>query len=267
MPYLAAFDGTWNTDKTGSDYGACTNVVKIMGMYDGTKTYYRGIGTRYGIIGKLLGGAFGVGGKARIRRAIDDIETYLATWPGDYIDIVGFSRGAALAVECASRLAARGISVRCLMVFDCVAAFGIPINILGIPFQRINLGYRIVVPRTVEMALHAMALDEQRAAFQVTRLHGAREVWFKGGHSDVGGGNGNVALSNISLQWMVETAADAGVPLFNQALPVDPSAPPLLVPPGPAAMRRNVRPTDLIHATAADRFPCHNPNLVVGTPA
>ncbi len=39
------------------------------------------------------------------------------------------------------------------------------------------------------------------------------DVWFRGFHSDVGGGNQNEALSSIPLVWMFRRAIDAGIDL------------------------------------------------------
>jgi hypothetical protein len=38
------------------------------------------------------------------------------------------------------------------------------------------------------------------------------EVWFRGVHSDVGGGNRNTRRNNISFYWMLEQARQAGLP-------------------------------------------------------
>jgi T6SS, Phospholipase effector Tle1-like, catalytic domain len=37
------------------------------------------------------------------------------------------------------------------------------------------------------------------------------EVWFAGSHSDVGGGNSNASLPDISLAWIAQGAREAGV--------------------------------------------------------
>jgi hypothetical protein len=71
-----------------------------------------------------------------------------------------------------------------------------------------------------------MALDETRALYPLTRLSesgvpmadGLREVWFRGVHSDVGGGNGNPALNWISLNWMYANAKRAGLPIAQRAV-------------------------------------------------
>ena len=58
-------------------------------------------------------------------------------------------------------------------------------------------------PRVIDAVRHAMALDERRQSFSVTRIKGAYEVWFRGAHSDVGGGNGNAGLNAIAAAWML----------------------------------------------------------------
>jgi hypothetical protein len=70
-----------------------------------------------------------------------------------------------------------------------------------------------------------MAMDETRALFPLTRLcdaqgrHGTElvELWFRGVHSDIGGGNGNRGLNWVALHWMFQNALRAG-------LPIDPAA-------------------------------------------
>jgi hypothetical protein len=83
----------------------------------------------------------------------------------------------------------------------------------------------------VDFAYHAVALDENRAAYDVplwTSNNGEmkphnREVeqrWFIGAHANVGGGYGSTdLLSEIPLQWMMEKASKAGLKLdaFNAA--------------------------------------------------
>jgi len=67
-----------------------------------------------------------------------------------------------------------------------------------------------------------MALDERRHAFPVTRVRRGdgraaeagrvREMWFRGVHSDIGGGQ-NLGLTSIAMTWMLEQALEAGVPV------------------------------------------------------
>ncbi len=222
---LYAFDGTWNEDE--EDPEGDTNVVKFRDAYQGRWEYIEGVGTRFGALGRFFGGVFGAGGKTRIEEMYDKL---VANWQnGDrVIDIIGFSRGAALAVHFANVVDKVGIEVdgtvvgnpriRFLGVWDVVGSFGIPINFV-LNFHDINLGYDLTVPHSVDNCFHAMALNERRQTFRVTRLdkHNSRdnveELWFRGVHSDVGGGNENIALSNISLQWMMDAAKACELPI------------------------------------------------------
>jgi uncharacterized protein (DUF2235 family) len=217
---LYAFDGTWNSEKDAGQYDRNTNVVRFKDQYAGPKFFYQGVGTRHGMLGKFFGGAFGVGGQKRIERARADMARQFAAGDRD-VDIVGFSRGAALAAHFANVIADDGVqvggvrerpAVRFLGVFDLVAAFGIPVN-LGFSFNRVNLGYKLSLSQGVKFCYHALALDEARQAFRPTRLRGGCEVWFRGVHSDVGGGNDNRSLNDITLRWMLNKAIASGLPM------------------------------------------------------
>jgi uncharacterized protein (DUF2235 family) len=257
-----AFDGTWNVrDLKGailsvqpSQYGADasfrrdtleTNVHRFREFVGhGRCEYLQGVGTRFSVIGRLIGGAFGAGAKWRIRRMYRHLcERYHG---GDTdIDIIGFSRGAATAVHFANIVADRGIPppdgprhlawhydtlfgwswrmlktsprrdeqpappIRFLGLFDTVASIGIPIGRLR---NRATKRWRVTtIPRNVLHDFHAMALDEVRATFALIRP--ARvdkdpdrhyEMWFRGVHSNIGGGYPDRGLSDIALVWMME---------------------------------------------------------------
>lgn len=235
---LYAFDGTWNEFHDTGVYGVNTNVVEFARAYDGRLAvvqqekegessvsddfYLQGPGTRRGRLGKFIGGAFGAGGRRRINEARDAVAEHFAK--GDEkIDIVGFSRGAALALHFANTLDGKSFAnkagnkvpavVRFLGLWDIVAAFGIPINLGPLHFQRINLGYKLRLSDRMQHCFHAVALDEGRAAFRVTRVDNGYQVWFRGVHSDIGGGNENPKLSNISLRWMLRKALAVGLPV------------------------------------------------------
>ena len=190
--------------------------------------YLEGVGTRFGKIGELLGGLFGSGGQTRIDEMYQEL---CENWQkGDKeIDIIGFSRGAALAVHFANVIGEKGLTlssgqvekprIRFLGVWDIVGSFGLSFDTF-INFQEINLGWNIdTVHQCVDHCFHAMALDERREIFNVTRLDPDKlygkisEVWFRGVHSDVGGGNKNVVRSNIALLWMLTQARNCGLPL------------------------------------------------------
>jgi uncharacterized protein (DUF2235 family) len=230
---LYAFDGTWNENRPGNRQD--TNVYKFYQAYGGAgvaaeagarKWYVEGVGTRFGWLGRIFGGVFGAGGKQRVGEAFQALRRNFRE--GDTtIDIVGFSRGGALALDFANRIAVEGVDgrrapgIRFIGVWDVVASFGIPGN-------DINLGYVLTVPPNVRKCFHAMALDERRRNFVQQRLvtnveHALREgrvyeVWFRGVHSDIGGGNGKEGLPNITLHWMLRQAKRVGLPIPEEAI-------------------------------------------------
>ena len=146
------------------------------------------------------------------------------------IDIIGFSRGAAMTLEFANMIA-DGIpkndgsgekcypDIRFIGLFDAVGSFGKPGN-------YINPGIRLTLPQNIKIARvsHAIAMDEVRDLFPVTDVNTdlppipdggnrANQVGFTGAHSDIGGGYGGPdlndpehGLSNIALNWMIQQA-------------------------------------------------------------
>ena len=240
---LYAFDGTWNKPDTVEDgIDKNTNVYNFLRFYasDDPETlskleeYETGVGTRLGIGGRIVGGFFGGGGRTRVKEMVDSFrENWAHNGPEDrFVDVIGFSRGAALALHFCNVLA-KGVkvgsetvkpSIRFLGLWDVVPSFGLP----GIVFRtanNINIGWSLGVPDIVEHCFHALALDERRGAFDVHRLDTGhskwpriQEWWFRGVHSDVGGGNGNVMRGNISLTWMLEQAHACGLPIAMTAV-------------------------------------------------
>jgi uncharacterized protein (DUF2235 family) len=256
---LYAFDGTWNEDE--EDEGKDTNVAKFFDAYrDQRKFYLEGVGTRAGFIGRLLGGVAGLGARPRIREAMKQLEKNFEA--GDRtVDIVGFSRGAALALHFANEVDDEmdGAPIRFLGLWDVVASFGLPGNDL-------NVGWHLTLPANVARCCHAMALDERRGNFEPTRVEAPRgqttdgrleEVWFRGVHSDVGGG-ASLGLSSIALCWMIRRALANGLAiddaelhrfeaLRNPNAPIsenfDPKADP----------QRRIKPTDAVHESVRPR--------------
>lgn len=265
---LYAFDGTWNQERNAGEYDKNTNVVKFSHAYAADKHGYKGVGTKLGWIGRVVGGAFGAGGKERIANAYRDLcARYLA---GDRdIDIIGFSRGAALSLHFTTVIHRKGIRdpasgrlvaqprIRFVGLWDVVASFGIPFD-FGIPFNRINLGYRLTLAPIVDHCCHALALDERRQTFRVTRVDNGYEVWFRGVHSDVGGGNENTGLNHISLRWMMRKAVAVGLPLDRTAVAaldasIDPAAAVHKNPDVIKNRKRELRPNDRVHYTVSLR--------------
>ena len=272
---LYAFDGTWKRDKSGDDttYDN-TNVVRFRNAYQrntGRQEFYAaGVGTRYDLLGQVLGGTFGLGELPRLDEAYDAL---CARWvAGDtVIDIVGFSRGAATTLDFCHIIQDRGIrkpgtdivveaapTIRFVGVWDVVGAFGLAL--LGA--TDLNIGHHLELPKqNVDYAFHALALDERRPSFIATRLQGACEVWFRGVHSDVGGGNGNRGLNDITLRWMMRKARAAGLPITGDdiaALAPDPASRPKFDQEKALLDIRLVRATDRRHYTVAPAAGCRN---------
>lgn len=243
---LYAFDGTWQDDE---DPTQDTNVVRFRDAYaDGEIFYAPGVGTRLGWFGRVIAAITGAGGRRRVKQALAAFRKHQLA--GDRtVDLIGFSRGAALALHFANSLPA-GTAIRFLGLFDTVPSFGIPGN-------NIDLGWKLTFPTSVEHCCHAMALHETRYNFPLHRLDPnpqLNEVWFRGVHSDVGGGNGNTALSSIPLDWMFEAAHRRGVELKkwkvaeNRAC-VNPAAEVSSLKITTNLHRRNPRPEDCLHPT------------------
>jgi type VI secretion system (T6SS) phospholipase Tle1-like effector len=251
---LYAFDGTWNEDKEADTTYENTNVVRFFNAYasnSGTdhNYYLAGVGTRLGALGHALGGAFGLGELPRLDQAYQHLCERWAD--GDrIIDIVGFSRGAATTLDFCNMILDRGIqlpdedtvveaspTVRFLGVWDVVAAFGLA----NLGMTDWNIGHHLSLPSAnLQYAFHALALDERRLSFLPTRLEGACEVWFRGVHSDIGGGNGNRGLNDITLKWMMSKARSAGLPIAAEdiaGLQPDPTASPRPAMPLPLDIR------------------------------
>lgn len=255
--YLFAFDGTW----INRSNGVLTNVELFRQYYDPTfdeaNSYYRaGLGTPdpnqgdfENSVDRVLGGAFGLGGQETIQLALRELDEIIGgnNGPSQFdglIDIVGFSRGAAIARAFANAVYAgidggyyrnalqsggvcRSLRIRFMGLFDTVGSFGVPGN-------SIDAGYDFSIDDRVGTVAHAVALNEHRAAFDLISIQNSEhspnttayreERGFIGGHSDIGGGYSTGDLSDIALQWMYTKAVAAGVrmtPLGSEQLTIN----------------------------------------------
>ena len=258
---LYAFDGTGNEDE---DFD--TNTLEFFRAFqdplkndDPQKShgslYLKGIGTRARTLaGDLLAQKWGLGGHRRVREALDRLENNQEAGDTE-IHIIGFSRGAALALSFANEIAHKYPDLRIGFVglFDVVGQF-------GLPGREINAGHDLRRPRSASRICHAMALDETRLFFPLTRVSSDGtadaqlvEVWFRGVHSDVGGGNNNRTLNWVALHWMFQEAIRFGLPIdpaavtANLATRVDPMQ--ISDHRLDSGLRREIRSTDVLHTS------------------
>jgi len=174
------------------------------------RVYYKpGPGTRNGE--ELVGKAFGAYLQDRVNEALEFLENE-RTKPGNAgrdvrVYMYGFSRGA--------------YAVRCL-----AALYKHPIEVLGVfDTVKATLENKIDVsaaPDDVKNVFHAMAIDEYRWDFNITRFEprqNLQEVWFAGCHSDIGGYYVEGDLSYITLNWMVDLSVEQGLLVDRSLIP------------------------------------------------
>lgn len=104
------------------------------------------------------------------------------------------------------------VRIHFIGLWDTVSAFGWLWQLRSVPFTANN--------PSIDHVRHALALDENRTAFQPNLFRPAtvdqhlsfQELWFAGAHGDVGGGypEAESGLAKIALQWMFEEAAGQG---------------------------------------------------------
>ena len=256
---ILLFDGTWNDPEDR------TNVYRLARRihdHDGARRqrffYDPGVGTSR--LQRFRGGVFGYGLSANLLAGYEWLARHYTD--KDEIWIFGFSRGAYTARSLAGLIRKCGLldivtpnlldraeqlyrnkhlapdsddsktfrkhysrtpRIHFLGVWDTVGALGIP----GTSFSEHGryAWHDTELSGIVDYAYHAVALDEHRAAYDVSLWTGAdgrkkpnnRDVeqrWFIGAHANVGGGYGDAdPLADIPLQWMMEKACGAGLKL------------------------------------------------------
>ena len=227
---LFAFDGTGNGDppQRRDDW---SNVYKLARAYaDGRVWYMSGVGTTdpaSGISGGYVDSLDAASARDRVYYLLGELERAVSGPVGKTrafdIDIIGFSRGAAMARDFSSRVAQRArdgdyarlgacVHLRFLGLWDTVAQFGFG--------GMANIAWRLSVPSEMGYTAQAVALNEHRLLFPAESIMGATgggvriEQGFVGAHSDIGGGYAEGDLSDVTLVWMRQQALLAGVPMF-----------------------------------------------------
>jgi RHS repeat-associated protein len=226
---LFAFDGTNNSNPPpGKD--DFSNVYKFFLAYDtsqnGPAWYMNGIGRDdpdSGIKSNLTDVANANTGHERVRfmqKRLDDYMSKTTFQKGAVvnIDIVGFSRGAAMARDFANRVASRlktdkykdsgaCVQIRFLGLWDTVAQFGVN--------GADNTEWQLAIPAEAKNVFHAVALNEHRYAFPGEAIGSGIQRGFIGSHADIGGSYGTGDLSDVALNWIVEQAKATGIKMFN----------------------------------------------------
>jgi len=159
------------------------------------------------------------------------------------------------------------VPLKSVAVWDTVGSLGIPAYAGD---KRMDV-FRFVDTKLsdkVERGFHAMAIDEMRRDFPVTRWEPrdrVEQVWFVGAHADVGGGYpaSQSRLSDTALGWMMKKLSGQGVafaaPLVSR---LDPQTvgPPIHTPwnqlpfAGLPEAARRVEPNDTLHASVIRRW-------------
>lgn len=132
------------------------------------------------------------------------------------------------------------VEIEMIGVFDTVKALGIRLPFLWMWTEPQHEFHSHALSPCVRHGYHALALDENRAAFDPIMWETANgdwqgrieQVWFRGSHGDVGGQlSGFEAarpLANIPLVWMLERLERHGLPLpedWRERIHCDPKAP------------------------------------------
>jgi Uncharacterized alpha/beta hydrolase domain (DUF2235) len=213
-------------------------------------------GTQFGItLDFIFGGLFGIGAQGIVDQAFVKLQKNFEKGE-NIIDIVGYSRGAAIACIFANKIfrdykkiispsLRKPPKIRFIGLFDTVASFGNPLNDNELFFKK-------DLPSNVENTFHAMSLDLNSPGFGLDRVYGENvlEVWFRGGHGDIGGnssleGRPNRKRTNITLNFMLQKAKSAGVGLRNN----------LILPPDASDDNPLTYPIDIQSSIAVSRKP------------
>lgn len=220
-------------DGTGLDETFNSNIQKFYQRYkDGSANYYRGPGNvKDG--NSVFGMGWGAGSAGIVKTVVEKICEDFNYNQGIRIDIVGFSRGAAIANEIATELYKNGCScmksghgrnvkikripkIRFLGIYDPVYSF---------PWYDQWAWNDKTISKNVQFSAIAYSRDENRIFFRpailkaespLTELH---SEWFPGVHSDIGGSNDrNIQIGRLTLKWMIELAEKTGMQLNSTGL-------------------------------------------------
>jgi len=119
-------------------------------------------------------------------------------------------------------------SIRFIGVWDTVGSLGIPdsFSVQNLIDKHYFSDTRFI--KTIQTGRQALAIDERRKNFTPTLWTDCddldvEQVWFSGVHTDVGGGYDDRSLGDITLEWMMNEAAKAGLRLKPVTFDSDPA--------------------------------------------
>ncbi|CAN5808620.1 hypothetical protein BH11PSE8_BH11PSE8_22250 [soil metagenome] len=119
------------------------------------------------------------------------------------------------------------VRVHAIGVWDTVGALGLAMWGRSYNLRSVfpNDFHELSPASSVDHVFHGLAMDERRTSFfpepwrdgDGARQPSVEECWFRGVHSDVGGGYGDARLSDISLGWMVDRLKSVGLLVRDNA--------------------------------------------------
>lgn len=136
----------------------------------------------------------------------------------------------------------RDVRIHAVGVWDTVGALGLAMWGWSFNLRVLwrNSFHRLSPNLITDHVFQALSVDEKRTSFMPVTWHEVgdpggvpagvdtnrrpvvEEAWFRGVHSDVGGGYADTSLSDIALQWMAEKLRGAGLELRSGAPRVAP---------------------------------------------
>ena len=104
--------------------------------------------------------------------------------------------------------------IKCIGVWDTVGSLGVPGDLARNFLNKKLQFHNVQLSDKVDVALHAVGIDEKRDEFAptlwvnntgvVARNQIVEQVWFAGVHSNIGGSYKDSGLSDVALDWMLK---------------------------------------------------------------
>jgi len=160
--------------------------------------------------------------RAAVRKAYSTYRRSYRTWLGSVVNriLVGLHLRRADADAIADFKRAHSlpgeVRIRFIGVWDTVDAVGGPFHtsdVINAVFHRFKFPDQILSDK-VDQAVHAVSIDEARAAFGPVLWEAkptVEQVWFAGVHSNIGGGYPKQGMSLVTLDWMMQKAQHNGL--------------------------------------------------------